>query len=564
MTAPGNDFFEYIPVRYDEPYYKFREGKTIIDFIVSKCGLPKFKPELEIIFMDLDINFEQIPRLNLESRIVIFKNCDVKGDLLQAENIGLLIFDGCNFNSSISVDVSYTILEIKQSTNLSEIILGENNDSTIILVSNDLNKISSQLHLSNSDIDRKLNELHVKGNTAEVMKFEVIRCVISKLTIEDSKINEVSINSSRIDNIIIKSNKIVEPLNIIFKEGEMLVPHNQSIYVPLYPCVNSIKIHNVSAPNINLLVERYKSNEKVIVTKMELYEVNNVLINNFNFTNLELQNSNAENITFNNVDIKSLTLSKFIVKRDVIFSNVNAKYLKEIIPKKVNILKSLFGEKSKSKIDISGSLTIINNSMLGGMEVNPSFLHHFQSIEFQESSISGLKLPSFKPLSNQTIKKSKDNLGSIEFYRELQTIMLEQNNKYYATVYRALEQNLRLRERFKKLIIFNSDTLILTLNKISNNHGTQPFFALLGVFILIMMYYFALSREFSLNDCSLDALELMKSNIGYFFKPLTFISEIESVEYEFSFGFRLWDILYKFFYAYLVYQFIAAFRKFNK
>ena len=142
--------------------------------------------------------------------------------------------------------------------------------------------------------------------------------------------------------------------------------------------------------------------------------------------------------------------------------------------------------------------------------------------------------------------------------------MKDQNNSHYATSYRALEQNFRLRERYKKFNIFNSDTFILTLNKITNNHGTQPFYALINLFLLIGCYYLALTKELSLNESNINALYVMKSNIGYFFKPLTFISDIESVRYNFSFGFRLWDILYKILYSYLVFQFIAAFRKFNK
>jgi hypothetical protein len=66
--------------------------------------------------------------------------------------------------------------------------------------------------------------------------------------------------------------------------------------------------------------------------------------------------------------------------------------------------------------------------------------------------------------------------------------------------------------------------------------------------------------------------DFLSQNYSYFIKPFTFLSEIEetykpfhseNMQARFHPITKGFDFLFKIFYAYLLYQFIAAFRKFN-
>lgn len=542
MSSMGNDFFEYTPYRLGQPYYSFKTNNTIEDLIEAECDYSDFIPNLEFIFSDVDLDIEKITKMNLDLKNVTFRNCRMTGSFLKAENITRLNFDSCKFKKHIKLEVSNLTLEVNNSIDLDKVTLQNNIGSILKFKNNNLSEISTEL--IPYDNNRSLNQMHINDNTSESLRIELTRLTISKLLIENSKINELSIFSSRVDNIHIKSFLLQDVLNISFKETEMPVPRG-SVFISLPQEISSLIIHDVSAPAIKISVERHNSTDKLTINNMELYEANNIDLNNIDLKNLELQNSNASNLTFSNLDIEKLTFSKFIVKSNVYFSNINSKFLNDIIP-----------------INFDSVLKIEKNSMLGGIEINPSFLHHFKSIQFSESSISGMKIPSFKPLSEQAIENSKENHGNMDFYRELQAIMLEQNNKHYATIYRALELELRANSKNSYLSWF--DRQILKLNFLSNSHATKPEKALKLMLYILLVHFFSMNLEFMINNPNYSAANFFWDNFSYYFKPFSFINDIDFMGYKFSKPFIVMDTFYKILFAYLVYQFIAAFRKFNK
>lgn len=357
-------------------------------------------------------------------------------------------------------------------------------------------------------------------------------------------------------------------MNIIFREEAIpYVHYNPRTHYPLPLRINSLKLNNVVAPKVNLSCKPHFASSKLTVMDLDLDDVNNIFVNNFSFPSVKLNNPNAENIVFNNVEIADLTISNFVVKENVRFLNINLGRLLKPAPKEKNILGTLFKRRVASKVYTHGILKIENNSLLGGMEVNPSILHHFESIELRDSSISGLKLPSFKPLSDKTIESSKRCVGSADFFRELQKIMLEQSDKHYATIYRAIELELKAKSNDGTLGWF--DRQVLNLNYWSNVHGTQPFKALIWIFLLIVCHIFLVWLSLRCESASLKFSDFLLKNYSYYFKPITFLSDIESDYYKngvkivFNPVFKFLDFVYKVFYAYLLYQFIAAFRKFN-
>ena len=67
--------------------------------------------------------------------------------------------------------------------------------------------------------------------------------------------------------------------------------------------------------------------------------------------------------------------------------------------------------------------------------------------------------------------------------------------------------------------------------------------------------------------------DFLSQNYAYYVKPLTFLSDIEktyrpfgseNIKVSFHPLMKFLDLLYKILYAYLLYQFVAAFRKFSK
>ena len=162
-------------------------------------------------------------------------------------------------------------------------------------------------------------------------------------------------------------------------------------------------------------------------------------------------------------------------------------------------------------------------------------------------------------------KSSIDN--SIDFSRELSSLLREQGNLHYSQIYKAVELQLKRKQKFNGLNWL--DRCILCMNNLSNGHGTKPqnaFYCMLGlVFIFWLILTFDLGFE--------AGLDFFKSNYLYFIKPWSFLHEIEdnslsfgsdNMKCDFKWYTLTFEVVYKFLYAYLVYQFIAAFRKFNK
>lgn len=461
--------------------------------------------------------------MSYESNTYRFSECYITKDI---EFVDLNDFDvsfiKCDFESeSLSVKgCKKSILTIKESVGLIN-ITSENCLKFVY----DLQSIA-------------INEISFKNNTrVNINLSDLINPLLLNL-----EINEIDVLI--IDSIIIEKFYMdltyVDKFNIKFCKFQKL-----SLSASFY------KFFNEERCDINELIIWGNKFDKLFIggsenihiriDYLELNFTNNIDVYNADIRKIKIQGKDYTNVMFENLKMSILNFENFVNSGKFKFrlTNINPK-------------------DSTSHFSLS-------NSVLSGIEFDGSFLHLFKSITLEDSTLSGVLLHYFKPIKNKVIRNAKASTSAkIELCRELTSLMQAQNNSHYATTYRALEQNFRLKERFRQFKIFNSDTLILTLNKITNNHGTQPFLAFIGMIVLVFCYYLILNREFSLNPTSLDTLNIMTSNVSYFFKPFTFISEIKEIDHEFSFGFRLWDILYKILYAYLVYQFIAAFRKFNK
>lgn len=426
------------------------------------------------------------------------------------KNLQILECNNSSFSIARSIDLfSVNILKCKKS------VFQLHADSCVEFSMKGNDTVNAFLYYCKNDL-----ELDIESN--EISEFLLESCKLKSINNEHSNFKELKIKNCEFDKITLLANiytdKDVNKLNI----SNLIIEGSD---------FNELKLMGFSREDQN----------KLKVDELEIINSNNIIAENMYCRVLKFEGNEYSNMEFNNSELSNLEFKDFVNNGKFKFRHI-----------KVN---------DKNKY----SSLSLSNSVLSGIEFDRSFLHNFKNLTLEESTISGIVLHYFKPIKNKIIRNSKASTSAkIELCRELTSLMQAQNNSHYATTYRALEQNFRLKERFRQFKIFNSDTLILTLNKITNNHGTQPFLAFIGMIVLVFLYYLVLNREFSLNPTSPDALNIMTSNVSYFFKPFTFISEIKEIDHEFSFGFRLWDILYKILYAYLVYQFIAAFRKFNK
>uniref|UniRef100_UPI002595C295 hypothetical protein n=1 Tax=uncultured Algoriphagus sp. TaxID=417365 RepID=UPI002595C295 len=317
---------------------------------------------------------------------------------------------------------------------------------------------------------------------------------------------------------------------------------------------------------------------KVGLGEKRVFEYGYLNILNCNFSNLHLNATDQDlliksieikdtsNFTLASLEINSLTIIGTGLSNILVFSCIirNLRFLYFKVKENVDFNLGEYGE---------GGL-ILENAILDGVQTNPSFLHHFKSIEFKNSSIMGLVAPSFKLVEPDTIRKMRGDFeNKIDFCREMNALMIGQNNKHYATIYRALELEFRAKVKDSSLNWF--DKVVLNLNYWSNAHGTMPQKAFFWILFLIVLMFGIINLDLALQTgLPYEAgLDFLHQNYSYFIKPFTFLSDIEegyrpfnseNMNAKFHPVTKGFDFLFKIFYAYLLYQFVAAFRKFNK
>lgn len=229
-----------------------------------------------------------------------------------------------------------------------------------------------------------------------------------------------------------------------------------------------------------------------------------------------------------------------------------------------------FGEISLKK---EAELTLIN-STLSNVSLSSSFLHGFEKINNTNSTIFGIELVNFQFLETGVIRNMNSSLlGKVNFTRELSHLLKEQGNLHYAQKYKALEHDFRSKINDSSISWF--DKQVLNLNYWSNVHGTMPQKALFWIFVFVLIQFGFINLDIAIQtNIPYEAgFDFLKQNYSYFIKPFTFLTDVEgnykpfgsdNMRITFSWWVKGFDFLYKIFYAYLLYQFIAAFRKFNK
>ncbi|WP_100630106.1 hypothetical protein [Algoriphagus formosus] len=457
-----------------------------------------------------------------------------------------IIFNDCRFRIQEAVSFKNFMVEFrncKSSTN--NFSFGNCSDSTIQITNQ--TSFGSILIKDCTDI-----ELHLKGLSLRGLKLRNVK----KIDFKAEKLTEPGIMVSEcvFKDFSIYSSKIK---NLQFENSE----------------AGFLTLSAVSGGELSLF-----GKHKVRLGEKRVFEYGYLNILSCNFSNLHLNGTDEDlliksieikdtsNFTLASLEINSLTIIGTSLSNVLVFSCIirNLRFLYFKVKENVDFNLGEYGE---------GGL-ILDNAILEGVETNPSFLHHFKSIEFKNSSIMGLVAPSFKLVEPETIRRMRGDFeDKIDFCREMNALMIGQNNKHYATIYRALELEFRAKVKDSSLNWF--DKVVLNLNYWSNAHGTMPQKAFFWILFLIVLMFGIINLDLALQTgLAYEAgLDFLHQNYSYFIKPFTFLSDIEegyrplnseNMNAKFHPVTKGFDFLFKILYAYLLYQFVAAFRKFNK
>ena len=517
-----NEFFKAIQYGNDPiVYYQFKKRYIKANDVISYEGLDESVKTFKFnntLFKE-DLSFKRIFFNDFEYH---FSNCEFE-----------------SFNCIGLQNISFTIRKSKFSDNLISFL---HCDGIKLINNSSLSNINlSLLNCDNFDL-------------------EMINTVPIDISVSDS-----SFNKFLICNIHEKSDLIFNSDKSKFLELEILG-------------FNISKFIFTSSDFVSLRLEKVKCDDVILINLVDK-EVKDINISGSSFSNLcfsggyeeylvdlveefvvgQIEYLNIYNST--NIDFKYININNVTARGDY-NSNVRISYcsINSLHFENFNCLNS-FRIESLKKVELE-KFSIIDSN-LRNVEIIPSFFHYVKSFAFNNSSILGVKLIGFEKIPESVIEESEDMsiLQKIDFTRELSALMIEQNNHYLTTVYRALEQDFRLYSMQNR---FSMDYIILTLNSLSNSHGTRPEKSFILMLFIILIHFLVMRIEFVIYDDRLLASDFFWNNISYYFKPFTFISEIEYKLYSFSKYFIFFDFLYKLSFAYLLYQFVAAFRKFNK
>ncbi|PTX63490.1 hypothetical protein C8N46_10190 [Kordia periserrulae] len=239
-------------------------------------------------------------------------------------------------------------------------------------------------------------------------------------------------------------------------------------------------------------------------------------------------------------------------------------------------LKNLFfenftnlGNITISKISLSENITI-KYSDLGKLTfIDCDFSNRemlFLSSKINDITLAGAKFPSPKKINSLINNKEQKKLAVSQIKKVFQNI----GDSLTASEYKAEELN-----TYESTLNWSWEKINLYLNKLTNNHGQnwiQPLVLLLiSTAFFFSIYCFSLGFKFELK--SYQNIEVFLKNCSYYFEFLNPIRksdflpkillgseklrDISNVTY-------LIDSVAKIFNGYLLYQFIAAFRKFGR
>ncbi|MDO6437093.1 hypothetical protein Q4534_06735 [Cyclobacterium sp. 1_MG-2023] len=419
----------------------------------------------------------------------------------------------------------------------------------------------------------------------------------SNLTFSDIKLKTLDFNNVTLDSLVIENYSQIKSLT--YKAQHLNKNYNIEKVILRDSVINSIsyfKLYKCKYFNISGAVIE---NMKILHSNIEKFDFYDYLTNDLKILFGEIDDLNIDIIEediydhsrknkFNSLILNSKVLKSFKINSDerinkfdniqitsekINITNINTRqltiknqvvYESKVANSEIEILELMnFYSVKKFRFDnvnISkpAECLTIRNSSLNNVSLNPFFLHNFNEIKFTNSSLLNLEANNLTKIPINAIKpiyRDKET-NYLILYRELKSIAQKYGDTYLYHKFKALEYNERLNGSLDFL-----DKSILYFNKFTNNHTTDWFKAFK---LLIILFTFNLSiiTSYLYNSYeNFNVLDIAKL-LPYLLSPVSFL--VNYKEYEFHNVIYLFDFLYNIGIGLIIYQMIAAFRKFNR
>ncbi len=521
--------------------------------------------------------FESFTFENLKCKKLSFHNCEFKKPIcfFNSEFIEISMHEVLFLDS-----VEFLNLNLKHSfdfkwVNAQSIVL--NGDYKEILITDldckilDLRNLNGNNNLSNNFISIEGESNIEKINVSSISNYG--KFIFSKGNFGSITFTGFFYDSLSFNNIIVKDYLIFESCNfenrLDFQECNF---YNFFIFRSTFKSLINFKGYDIlEMKSLDLLIESLYIHNCTFEQNIDLENVNlkmlNISNNNFkqlftfnnkidkNFINLTINGTNMGNISFENINTS-------IDFQDVNFANIYFRNLN------ISFLTfSNFHNKGYISFNSikSGIYFSIVNSITGNLNLLNENINHFKEIVIANSNLTGLEINVFpKIIRSYSVdpkigfgleNKSQNNFNLKTVYNQLKQIALKIGDIDSAFKFQSLE--------FKKHIVtrkFGWDTILLSLNFISNNNG-QSWIRGIIFTISISLIFFSIYINLTSSNLKFDVF--LKDFIQFFCTfPKLELEKYENANKKWNTTLIIWFA--RIFIGYGIYQTVAAFRKFGK
>jgi hypothetical protein len=273
-------------------------------------------------------------------------------------------------------------------------------------------------------------------------------------------------------------------------------------------------------------------------------------INNLSLAALSFTGTPAGKISIENITVSNWYMSEFSPKEELSFYDITPKP-DQTDGTKVGIHKCNLGNAWFDNVDFDqfDLLSFHRSKFAKSTFTSCSFPDQYGRFE-KFTSVPNVHYPNEK-----TVNEHKDQY---EMFLQLKKAFEATGNYYEGLKLQAMSY-----DALNKIeTISAADKFILNLNKVSNNHGLSikwPFLWFMGFTVLFYIFYLlSLRRIFQSTDFDANL-------IGYYFSFIDITHRIDFLTKEPLNGFALVvDYFNKVIMGYLIYQFIASFRKYGR
>ncbi|WP_200974452.1 hypothetical protein [Echinicola sp. 20G] len=524
---------------------EFKEESGIFVYlgtICTKSGFDKTILNSNVSTIQFDkVKFENSITFNFSDKHINLNNCNFNREAtFKGNNNHLRFIDSSLEKISIIEPFSYLLLEYS----LEDFYLYLDSSIEIKFLSIFLHKNVDIINLNNCIIKDSVEINSTDNIYIKTLEFNLNSC--DELTISYIKVGGIEYTKTSFSNLILDSISTladdtftlnIESFDTIFiKECNFKKLVLQSIFESK---LKHLKLINNQIDDILL---KGMKNHMVRIEHLKLENVSNLILQGkFSFDSLLLEGVFDE-ILLNSFSVKHLKFDDLIVTKKL--------------------------ELNRIDFEENGGVQIFN-SLLNNVIFRKSFFHNVSFIDFFDSSMEGVLISSFKDFDPAIIRsvtliqpkgelKGKELfLDKSDFIRFLKVYNEQRSNTHLVQKYRALE----FEEQRKNHNLYWYEKFVLWTNRYTNNHITNWWIA--GRAILTMIFfYIALTTSYLYYSETVDNYWDSMFILPYAVSPVSFLGTLKG--YSFHPVIYIIDFLYKIIYGLLLYQMIAAFRKFNK